>query len=57
MNTLRRFISLVSRWIIRKRVTQRMGKITQLFLNNGAITKEQVKEFIEQEIIPRHKFN
>lgn len=49
MNTLRRFISLVGRWIIRERVTRRVGKITQLFLDHGATTKEQVKEFIEQE--------
>lgn len=49
MNTLRRFVSLVSRWIIRERVTRRMGKITQLFADNGAVTKQQVKEFIEQE--------
>ena len=47
MNTLRRFISLVSRWIVRRRVAERMSKVMQLFSNHGAVTRDEVKHLIE----------
>ena len=31
MNTLRRFISCVSRWLVRKRLTRRMGRLRDTF--------------------------
>ena len=49
MNTLRRFITLVSKWIFRKRLSDRMKKIKQKFVMEGCSTKEDVKEFIERE--------
>lgn len=49
MNTLRRFMSLVSRWIMRKRVTDRIRKIKETFEAAGAFTKPQVLEFINLE--------
>ena len=55
LNTLRRFVSLVSRWLIRKRVTDRIGKIRETFLNNGAISREEVLAFIERENLAYRK--
>jgi hypothetical protein len=49
MNTLRRFVSLVSRWLVRRRLDQRMGAITKLFNDRGLTTREQVREFIALE--------
>eukprot|EP01039_Chlorochromonas_danica_P010230 gene10230-11324_t len=49
MNTLRRFIYLVSRWIIRRRVRKRFDKILTRFREAGAQTREEVRAFIERE--------
>lgn len=47
MNTLRRFISLTSKWILRRRVKERMNKVMKLFHDNGAHTREEIRAFIE----------
>jgi hypothetical protein len=49
MNTLRRFLILTSRWIIRKRVEKRILKLLFYFHENNAFTREQVKAFILSE--------
>jgi len=47
LNTLRRFVALVSQWLIRRRVQERMGKVLKLFHENGCFTREQVRAFVE----------
>lgn len=47
MNSLRRFISLVSKWLIRKRVSQRMNRVMTHFSENGCHTREEIRTFIE----------
>jgi hypothetical protein len=47
MNTLRKFISLVGKWLIRKRVTDRMAQVMALFAENKAFTREEIRHFIE----------
>lgn len=47
MNTLRRFISLTSKWILRRRVKERMNKVLKLFHDNGAHSREEIRAFIE----------
>ncbi len=49
MNTLRRFISLVSRFIYRKRIVQRMKALQARWQQAGARTREEVRAFIEKE--------
>jgi hypothetical protein len=49
INTLRRFISIVSRWINQNRVKRRMDKVKALFARNGAFTREDVLAFIIAE--------
>ena len=49
LNTLRRFITIVSRWLIRRRVTDRVRKMREVFANNGATTREEVLAFIDRE--------
>lgn len=55
LNTLRRFISLVSRWLIRKRVTDRIKMMQEVFINNGATTRDEVLAFIDRENIAYRK--
>lgn len=40
---------MVSRWLIRKRVTDRVRKIKRTFEQYGATTREEVRAFIEEE--------
>jgi len=47
LNTLRRFISCASTWLIRKRVKERMDKVMALFNENGCFTREEIRAFIE----------
>jgi hypothetical protein len=47
MNTLRRFISIVSKWLIRRRVKRRMDKVMANFNDNGCHTRAEIREFIE----------
>lgn len=47
MNTLRRFISVVSKWLIRRRVQQRMHKVMTMFHDNQCHTREEIRAFIE----------
>jgi hypothetical protein len=47
MNTLRRFISIVSKWLIRKRVQERMHKVMTMFHDNQCHTREEIRAFIE----------
>jgi len=47
MNSLRKLISLVSKWLVRKRVRERMAKVMQTFAENGAHTREEIRTFIE----------
>jgi len=47
MNTSRRLISLVSKWLVRTRLDRRMGKVKKCF--EGITTKEEAKEFIARE--------
>lgn len=49
MTTLRRFISFVSRWLIQKRVTDRIRRVLTVFHNNNAFTREEVLLFIAEE--------
>lgn len=49
MNTLRKFISIISKLLIRKRVTERMGKVISVFADNNVTTKEEAREFINKE--------
>ena len=49
MNTLRRFIALVSRWLVRKRLTRRFGKLMGVFAKAGVTTREEARSYIEQE--------
>lgn len=51
LNTLRRFITLVSKWLIRKRVSDRIKRILTVFHTNGAYSREQVLQFIIHENI------
>lgn len=47
MNTLRRFISVVSKWLIRRRVQQRMHRVMTMFHDNQCHTREEIRAFIE----------
>lgn len=47
MNTLRRLMSLVSKWLVRNRLNRRMGKVKNFF--QGVATKEEAKELIALE--------
>ena len=49
MNTLRKFVMLVSKWIIRKRVEKRMLKVLFYFHENNAFSREEARKFIEEE--------
>lgn len=49
LNTLRKFVGLVSRWILRKRLLGRFGKVTKTFRDAGAETREQVLAYIAAE--------
>jgi len=51
MNTLRRFISLVSRHIFRERLVHRMKLIRERWHSAGAHTRDEIRAFIEQENI------
>lgn len=51
MNTLRRFISLVSRHIFRERLVNRMKLIKERWNSAGATTRDEIRAFIEQENI------
>mmetsp|Transcript_14133 Transcript_14133/g.19328 ORF Transcript_14133/g.19328 Transcript_14133/m.19328 type:complete len:834 (-) Transcript_14133:1368-3869(-) len=55
LNTLRRFISLVSRWLIRRRVKERVRKVRQTFEDHGAHTREEVLAFIDEENLAYRK--
>ena len=55
MNTLRAFISVVSKYINRKRVTERMKKVLDNFHANNAFTREEVLDFINRENIESKK--
>ena len=48
INTLRRFISLNSRWLIRKRVKERMDAVMKYFHDNNCFTRHEIREFINQ---------
>jgi len=48
MNTLRRFISLTSRWLIRKRVKERMDAVMKYFHDNNCFTRHEIRELINQ---------
>jgi len=47
MNTMRRFISLVSKWLVRNRLDRRMANVKRRF--DGITNKEDAKEFIARE--------
>lgn len=47
MNTMRRLISLVSKWLVRKRLDRRMAKVKKRF--EGFANKEEAKDFIARE--------
>lgn len=49
MNSLRRFTALVSRWLVRRRLDVRMGKLMDTFRARGLATREEVLEFITLE--------
>jgi len=49
LNTLRRFVGLVSRWLVRKRLSDRLGKLMKTFRDAGAETREQVMTYIASE--------
>jgi hypothetical protein len=49
LNTLRRFIGLVSRWLVRKRLSNRFERIKKTLRDAGVETKEQAKAFIASE--------
>lgn len=49
MNTLRKFMSLVGRWIMRKRIVTRMQTFRQVFEDAGCFTKAEVQDYITQE--------
>eukprot|EP01038_Epipyxis_sp_PR26KG_P010290 gene10290-13833_t len=49
LNTLRRLIALVGKWIIQKRVKVRIKKLMEYFHKNGAYTRDEVLEFIVNE--------
>jgi hypothetical protein len=51
MNSLRRFVSLVSKWLVRRRLDTRMARLTDTFSARGLSTREQVLEYIVQENI------
>jgi len=48
INTLRRFISLISRWLIRKRVKERMDAVMKYFHDNNCFTRHEIREFINK---------
>jgi hypothetical protein len=49
MNSLRRFIALTSRWIVRRRLDVRMAKIQETLTNAGVTTREEAKAWVAQE--------
>eukprot|EP01034_Spumella_vulgaris_P029722 gene29722-36814_t len=49
MNSLRLFVTLVSKYLLRKRVTDRMRKVTALFEANNARSRDEVLRFIDEE--------
>eukprot|EP00605_Chrysophyceae_sp_TOSAG23-4_P001987 GSChrysophyteH1.ASY1.ANO1.2201.1 assembled CDS len=49
MNTLRRFISLVSRFTFRERIVTRMRKIREHWHQHGAYTREEIRAYIDLE--------
>lgn len=46
MNTLRRFVTLTGKWIIRQRVSKRLMKLLFYFHENHVFTREEVLKFI-----------
>jgi hypothetical protein len=49
MNTLRKFVALVSRWLVRRRVDERMGMVKAALNTAGVTTWEQGRAFIVEE--------
>ena len=49
MNTLRKFMSLVGRWIMRRRIVTRMDTFRRVFEEAGFFSKAEVQEYITQE--------
>jgi hypothetical protein len=49
LNTLRKFIGLVSKWMVRKRLSERMKRIYKTFQDAGCNTKEEVRAYIINE--------
>ena len=49
MNTLRRFMGLVSCWLVRKRLDTRMDTINETLRNAGITNKEEARAWIAQE--------
>ena len=49
LNTLRRLISIVSRWIVRQRLDVRMGKVMARLAEEGVTTRDSAREFIALE--------
>lgn len=47
LNTLRKFISSVSKWLIRKRVKERMDSVISYFHTNNCFTRDEIRSFIE----------
>lgn len=49
LNTLRRFVYLVSKWLVRNRLDRRMNKVLKYFHDHNAYSRSDVRAFIEQE--------
>lgn len=49
LNTLRRLISIVSRWIVRQRLEVRMGKVKARLADEGVTTRDGAREFVALE--------
>ena len=57
LNTMRRFVALVSRWVYRERVKRRLNQLLTRFHENGVFTREEVLAFIESENILKSSQN
>lgn len=49
LRTLRRFVSVISRFIVYRRAAKRLEKIKKFFADTGAKTREEVKAAVETE--------
>jgi hypothetical protein len=49
MNTLRRFVALVGRWLVRRRLSERMGRVKEVLKAAGVTTWEQGRVYIAEE--------